>query len=117
MNERNWTPYINLKKYISHNPQKPDVLYLQIADPHVSSETYNDIVRVYEKDIDGSIVEKKLPIRSHGSPNLILFRQWKEAFEKGLLNVNTHIKIKFWWRKSKRNPERELRDYKLIILD
>jgi len=52
LNEKKWTPFINFTKYSSHNPQKPDVLELQIADTELFSTLYSTNLRVYEKGID-----------------------------------------------------------------
>ena len=117
MNEKKWTPFINFTKYSSHNPQKPDVLELQVADTELFSTLYSTNLRVYEKGIDGDWTEKILPIKNHESKNFSLLQQWEKAFHKGLITVNTHIRIKFWMEKSKTNANRMIRRFKLIILD
>lgn len=117
MNDKRWTPFINFKEYSSHNPQKPDVLDLQVANPELFGTLYSTNARVYQKDIDGNWTEKILPVRNHDSKNFSLFEQWENAFHKGLITVNTHIRIKFWMDKSKRNADRFIRRFKLIVLD
>jgi len=64
MKDEKWTPFINFKGYVSHNPQKPDVLELQVADPELFTTLYSVNVRVYEKDIDGNWTEKILPVKN-----------------------------------------------------
>ena len=117
MNDRNWTPFINFAEYTSQNPDKPDVIDLQVADPVTFQTLYSTNVRVYQKDIDGNWSEKILPIKNHSSNNHSLFKQWSKAFHRGMITVNTHIRLKFYLDKSKRNADRLIRRFKLILLD
>ena len=117
MSDKRWTPFINFSGYTSCNPQKPDVLELQVVDTELFSTLYSTNIRVYEKDIDGNWNEKILPVKNRDSKNYSLFRQIEKAFHKGLISVNTHIQINFWMDKSKRNADRMIRRFKLIILD
>jgi len=117
MKDKRWTPFINFKEFTSHNPQKPDVLELQVADPELFTTLYSTNIRVYEKGIDGNWEEKILPIQNRDSNNYSLREQIEKAFHKGLISVNTHIQLKFWLEQSKTHADRVIRRFKLIILD
>ena len=115
--EDRFPPYINWGQFKSHDPNKPDVLNLQVEDPELSSGLYSKDAKVYEKDIGGNVQKKKLPIKNHESKNDSLLKQWTKEFHKGRLVPNVHIKIKTWLETSKRHADRMIRRFKLIILD
>ena len=117
MNDKKWTPFINWGQYKSRDPKKPDVLDVQISDLELFQTTYTLNARVNHKDSYGQWHERNLPIKSNDSKNFGLLKLWEEAFHKGWLRLNGHVRIKTWFEKSKRNKDRKIRRYKLIILD
>ena len=117
MNDKKWTPFISWGQYKSQDPKKPDVLDVQVSDLELFQTTYTLNARVNHKDSDGKWYEKKLPIKSNESKNFGLLKLWEEAFHKGWLRLNGHVRIKTWLETSKQHKDRLIRRFKLIILD
>jgi len=117
MKNKRWTPFFSWSSCKSQDSKKPDVVDIQIAELELSSTTYSMNARVNHKSSDGKWYERILPIKSHESFNSDLLKQWEEAFHKGLIRLNGHIKIKTWLETSKKNKDRMIRRFKLIILD
>lgn len=101
----------------SHDPHNPDVLEVQVAEPELFATTYSINAKVYQKDIDGSWIEKILPLKNHESFNNGLLKEWEKAFHNGLIRLNTHLRIKTWLEISKKHKDRIIRRFKLVILD
>jgi len=114
---KHWTPFISWSIFKSHDPNKPDILEIQVAEPELFTTTYSTNARVYQKDIGDSWNEKILPIKNHESFNSDLLKQWEEAFHKGWIRLNGHIRIKTWLDVSKKHKDRMIRRFRLIILD
>ena len=114
---KHWTPFISWKQYQSHDQNNPDEIDIQVSDLELFPTTYSINARVNHKDSDGKWYEKILPIKYIESTNSSLLEQWEEAFHKGWIRLNCHIRIKAWFEKSKRNKDRNIRRFRLIILD
>ena len=114
---KHWTPFISWGSCKSQDSKKPDVLDLQVTELELFSTAYSMNARVNHKDSDGKWYEKILPVKYFESFSTDLLNQWEEAFHKGWIRMNTHIRIKTWLETSKRNKDRLIRRFKLIILD
>jgi len=114
---KHWIPFISWSMFKSHDPHKPDILEVQVAEPELFTTTYSINARVYQKDIDGSWIERILPVKNHESFNSQLLKEWEEAFHKGWIRLNGHLQIKTWLDTSKKHKDRMIRRFRLIVLD
>ena len=114
---KHWTPFISWGSCKSQDSKKPDVLDIQVAELELFPTTYSLNARVNHKDSDGKWYEKILPVKYFESFNSDLLNQWEESFHKGWIRINGHIRIKTWLETSKRNRDRLIRRFRLIILD
>ena len=110
-------PFFSWGNCKSQDSKKPDVVDIQVTELELSSTTYSVNAKGNHKDSDGKRYEKIFPIKNHDSFNCDLLRQWEEAFHKGWIRLNGHIRIKTWLETSKQNKDRKIRRFRLIILD
>ena len=114
---KRWTPFFSWSSCKSQDSKKPDVIDLQVAELELFSTAYSMNAKVNHKSSDGKWYEKVLAIKYFESFNSSLLKLWEEAFHKGWIRLNCHVRIKTWLEKSKRNAERKIRRYKLLVLD
>ena len=111
------SPFIPWGNFKSEDPNNPDVLDLQVADIELFSTSLSVNAKVNHKSSDGKWYAKILALKYFESFNSSLLNLWEEAFHKGWIRLNCHVRIKTWLEKSKRNAERKIRRYKLLVLD
>jgi len=117
MKNTKWIPFFSWSSCQSKNSAKPDEVDFQIVDLELSSNAYSMNAEVNHKSSDGNWYQKKLPIKNHESFNSDLLNQWEEAFHKGWIRLNSHIRIKTWLETSKKHKDRMIRRFRLIVLD
>ena len=117
MKDKKQTPFFSWSSCKSQDSNKPDAMDFQVAELELFSTTYSMNTKVNHKDSDGKWYEKILPIKHHESLNSDLLKQWEDAFHRGLIRLNGHIRIKTWKENSKKNKDRMIRRFKLIIID
>jgi len=105
MKDKRWTPFFSWGSCKSQDSKKPDVVDIQVTELELSSTIYSMNAKVNHKDSDGKWYERILPIKNHESFNSDLLKQWEEAFHKGWIKLNGHIRIKTWLETSKRNKD------------
>lgn len=117
MKNTKFTPFFSWGTCKSQNSKKPDVLEIQVSELELFSTTVSMNAKVNLKDSDGKWYKKILAIKYFESFNSDLLNQWEEAFHKGWIRMNSHIRIKTWLEASKRHKDRMIRRYSIIVLD
>lgn len=103
-------PYIKWGEYHSKNPDKPDVLQLQIVDTSTFESDLTTNVHVKQK-VNDSWEDRILPLKSHESENSSLLKSWDELKKKFVADMEFHIKT--YLGLSKNN--RPIRRFVLVI--
>ena len=87
--------------------ENPDTINVEIIDPEPFSTQYdwNVLAKV-------DMMDMNIPLKAK-STNKILYRSYNRLLKENKIKVGTILKIKTWLRKSTKNPEYDLRDFKL----
>lgn len=117
MKNTRWTPFFSWSSCKSQDSKKPDVVDLQVSELELFSTAYSMNAKVNHKGSDGKWYEKILAIKYFESFNSELLKHWEEAFHKGWIRTNSHIRIKTWLETSKKHKDRMIRRFRLIVLD
>jgi len=85
----------------------PDIITVEIIDPEPFPTKYdwNVLAKV-------DMIDTNIPLKAK-STNKILYRAYNKLLRENKIKVGTLLKIKTWLRKSTKNPENDLRDFKL----
>ena len=85
----------------------PDIITVEIIDPEPFPTMYdwNVLAKV-------NMIDMNIPLKAK-STNKILYRAYNKLLRDNKIKVGTLLKIKTWLRKSTKNPENDLRDFKL----
>ena len=85
----------------------PDTITVEIIDPEPFPTKYdwNVLAKV-------DMIDTNIPLKAK-STNKILYRAYNKLLRENKVKVGTLLKIKTWLRKSTKNPENDLRDFKL----
>lgn len=87
--------------------ENPDTINVEIIDPEPFSTQFdwNVLAKV-------DMMDMNIPLKAK-STNKILYRSYNRLLKENKIKVGTILKIKTWLRKSTKNPEYDLRDFKL----
>jgi len=105
-------PYIHWGDYKSIDPQKPDILEVRILTEEIFPSTYSENIHIKLRDRD-QWLDKILPLQNYNSDNTELMQAWTRAEKLGKIKENAIIKIHTWLGKSKKNPERSMRRFRI----
>jgi len=105
-------PYIRWGEYKSNDPKKPDILEIQIIDQETFPTTYSENLHV-KLLVNNQWQERILPIQNYNSDNTELMQAWTRAEKLGKIKPDNTIKIHTWLGKSKKNPERNMRRFRI----
>jgi len=87
----------------------PDILSVKIIEPEPFPTKYDENVLA---NVDG--IDKNIPLKAK-STNKILYRAYSKLLRENKIKVGTILKIKTWLRKSTKNPEKDLRDFEIVL--
>ena len=106
MSESSFPPFLKWGTYKGRE-ENPDTINVEIIDPEPFSTQYdwNVLAKV-------DMVNMNIPLKAK-STNKILYRSYNRLLKENKIKVGTILKIKTWLRKSTKNPEYDLRDFKL----
>lgn len=106
MSENSFPPFLKWGDYKGRE-ENPDTINVEIIDPEPFSTQYdwNVLAKV-------DMVNMNIPLKAK-STNKILYRSYNRLLKENKIKVGTILKIKTWLRKSTKNPEYDLRDFKL----
>ena len=106
MSENSFPPFLKWGTYKGRE-DNPDTINVEIIDPEPFSTQYdwNVLAKV-------DMMDMNIPLKAK-STNKILYRAYNKLLRENKVKVGTFLKIKTWLRKSTKNPENDLRDFKL----
>ena len=106
MSENSFPPFLKWGTYKGRE-DNPDTINVEIIDPEPFSTQYdwNVLAKV-------DMMDMNIPLKAK-STNKILYRSYNRLLKENKIKVGTILKIKTWLRKSTKNPEYDLRDFKL----
>ncbi len=106
MSENSFPPFLKWGTYKGRE-DNPDTINVEIIDPEPFSTQYdwNVLAKI-------DMVNMNIPLKAK-STNKILYRAYNKLLRENKIKVGTFLKIKTWLRKSTKNPENDLRDFKL----
>jgi len=106
LSENSFPPFLKWGTYKGRE-DNPDTINVEIIDPEPFSTQYdwNVLAKV-------DMVNMNIPLKAK-STNKILYRAYNKLLRENKIKVGTFLKIKTWLRKSTKNPENDLRDFKL----
>ncbi|MEO9308076.1 MAG: hypothetical protein ABI342_07180 [Nitrososphaera sp.] len=107
--------FISWGEYTSHNSRTPDLLYLRVLEPKLYSTAISINAKVDHKGSDRKWHQKNLPIKYHTSKNYDFLKQWVKLERKKKIRKGTRIVIKTWLDTSKRNRDRTIRRFKILV--
>ena len=91
----------------SKDKTNPDVIDVTIIDPQPEETKYDWTIFC---EIDGN--EYRLPLRAK-TENKKLYRLYLMMLHKGKVKPRSKITIKTWMSKSSKNPDRDLREFRI----
>ena len=99
-------PFLKWGNYKGRD-NNPDTIHVEIIDPEPFATQYdwNVLAKV-------DMIDMNIPLKAK-SANKELYRQYNRLLQAGKIKVGTILKIKTWLRKSTKNPEYDLRDFKV----
>ena len=106
MSENSFPPFLKWGTYKGRE-DNPDTINVEIIDPEPFSTQYdwNVLAKV-------DMMDMNIPLKAK-STNKILYRSYNRLLKENKIKVGTILKIETWLRKSTKNPENDLRDFKL----
>ncbi len=106
MSESSFPPFLKWGTYKGREGN-PDIITVEIIDPEPFPTQYdwNVLAKV-------DMVNMNIPLKAK-STNKILYKEYNKLLRENKVKVGTFLKIKTWLRKSTKNPENDLRDFKL----
>ncbi len=106
MSENSFPPFLKWGTYKGRE-DNPDTINVEIIDPEPFSTQYdwNVLAKV-------DMMDMNIPLKAK-STNKILYKAYNKLLRENKIKVGTFLKIKTWLRKSTKNPENDLRDFKL----
>ena len=106
MSESSFPPFLKWGTYKGRE-DNPDTINVEIIDPEPFSTQYdwNVLAKV-------DMMDMNIPLKAK-STNKILYRSYNRLLKENKIKVGTILRIKTWLRKSTKNPEYDLRDFKL----
>lgn len=105
-------PYLHWGDYKSHDPKKPDILEIQIITEETFPTAFSESCHVKHLQ-NNQWNEKILPLQNYDSDNTELMQAWSRAEKQGKIKPGNIIKIVTWLGKSKKNPERNMRRFRI----
>ncbi len=106
MSENSFPSFLKWGTYKGRE-DNPDTIHAEIIDPEPFATQYdwNVLAKI-------DMMDMNIPLKAK-STNKILCRSYNRLLKENKIKVGTILKIKTWLRKSTRNPEYDLRDFKL----
>lgn len=104
-----WTPHQ------SRDPNKPDLIDIRLISTEfwASDKTDNITVEVREGI---NWLKYQMPVKGHDSTNAQLKKLFEQGIAKGTIKEGTYLTIALYRRKSKRNPDREPKQFRFLNL-
>ena len=108
MSENSFPPFLKWGSYKGRE-ENPDTINVEIIDPEPFPTQYdwNVLAKVDMLDVN-------IPLKAK-STNKILYRAYSKLLRENKVKAGTLLKVKTWLRKSTKNPENDLRDFKIDL--
>lgn len=103
-----YPPFLKWGKYKSTDPDKPDVLNIEVTETDTFETEYS--ICVVSKVDDESMA---IPLHNFGSNNLQCLNLWKKGIKEGKIKVGKKFRILTWKGTSKNNFP--IRRYDLVF--
>jgi hypothetical protein len=101
--------FISFGSYKSTDPKNPDIIEVVTEEKDTFETEFSTCVNVRDKDAKPRI----LPLKSHNSPNISLWKQWISAANSGRIKKGKKVIIKTWLDTSKNGYP--IRRYRLVV--